>query len=103
MGKICTSCSINKNGISKIVGKADWVAEKQTTHPPEEYIPKINGLVTVSINMGIKFAGRYIYYFASENNDSFNKNDYIYPEEAYDDYENSGISVLNVSKCQKRH
>ena len=95
MEKICTSCSINNNGLSKIVRKADWVTEKQTKHPPEKYIPEINELITVPINMGEKFAGRYIYYFASENEDNFNKNGDIYPEEAYDDYENSGLSLLD--------
>ena len=95
MEKICTSCSINDNGLSKIVRKADWVLKKQTKHPPEKYIPEINELITVSIDMGKKFAGRYIYYFASENEDNFNKNGDIYPEEAYDDYENSGLSLLD--------
>ena len=70
MEKICTSCSITDNGLSKIVRKADWVTKKQTKHPPEKYIPEINELITVTINIGEKFAGRYIYYFASENEDA---------------------------------
>ena len=52
-------------------------------------------MITVSIDLGTTFARRYIYYFASENEDNFVVNKHIYPEQAYDDYENSGLSILS--------
>ena len=75
---------------------------KNNSHPPEEQLPFINDLINVDIKMGQNCAGRYVYYFAAESCNMLNKDNKncinLNREEAYDDFENSGICQLDDNR-----
>ena len=96
--KICTACSTTDKKYSRLTKKAEWVGDTKHNIPPKTYMPEVKNLVSVNITMP-QFAGRYVYYFAAESKDML-KADKKYkkvlkPKEAYDDYENRGVSLLN--------
>ena len=88
--KICVECEPTEQLISKIYNNK---------FPPHEFLPIVDKINTVSIDMGNKYANRYIFYYAAESkkmlmrDGKFKKP--IYELEAYDDFNNSGIAKLN--------
>lgn len=96
--KICTGC--NNEGIIENSLNVPWVKEiGRKNDPPERYIPSIKNLVSVDIEMGKKYANKYVYYFATESCEMLLKSGkkclYLSPEDAYDNYENSGVAQLD--------
>ena len=94
MSKICTACG--KNGV--VNKRAKWVVELgRLDHPPDKFLPDMNDLVEITIKTGKQNSERLIYYFAAQSNkmlNSLNINN-LTPEEAYGNFENSGICKLN--------
>ena len=72
---------------------------KKDTHPPKTYLPFIEDLIQVDINMTENFAGCYVYYFAAESCKMLNLDNKMCKNlnrsEAYDDFENDGICQLD--------
>lgn len=96
MSKICTGC--DEKGIIK--KSPAWVKKlARSDDPPAEYLPKVKDLISVDIKMGENFAGKYVYYFATESCDMLKKDkkncNNVSPYEAYDNYENSGVTQLD--------
>ena len=53
-------------------------------------------LINCKYNLGKQYANRLIFYFAAENKDDLPKHKIKYtPEDAYDDYDNSGTTILD--------
>jgi hypothetical protein len=100
MSKICTGCENSSGKKSIVKTRAPWVKKMgRTNHPPITFLPNPRNLIKVSINIGKKYANRFIYYFAAESkymlqqdNKQYNK---ITPVKAYDDFENNGVIQLD--------
>ena len=96
--KICTGC--DKKGIIEDSLNVPWVKEiGRKNDPPSRYLPSVKNLIPVDIEMGKKYAGKYIYYFATESCEMLLKSgkecSNLSPYEAYDNYENSGVAQLD--------
>lgn len=96
--KICTGC--NNKGIIENSLNVPWVKEiGRKNDPPERYLPSVKNLIPVDIEMGKKYASKYIYYFATESCEmllkSGKKCSNLAPSDAYDNYENSGVAQLD--------
>lgn len=88
--KICVECEPTDRLISKIYNNK---------FPPKEFLPIVDKINTVTIDMGHKYASRYIFYYAAESKKMLQRDgkfkEPIYELEAYDDFDNSGIAKLN--------
>ena len=94
--KICTAC--NEKGM--IEEHAPWVKKQgNDDHPPKEFLPCVNDLAPVDIRMGPKYAGKYVYWFASMSRCMLEKRNLdpmnIEPHVAYGDFRNDGICQLD--------
>ena len=89
--KMCVECEPTENIISENINNNKF--------PPEEFLPSIDKIHTVKIDMGYKYANRYIFYYAAESKKMLIRDgkfkEPIYELEAYDDFDNSGIVKLN--------
>lgn len=100
MSKICTGCDISKDKKSQVKKRAAWVKKAgRKKHPPDTYLPNPKNLISIEINMGNKYSGRYIYYFAAESKHMLQLDNKFHPKispkKAYDDFENNGVMRLN--------
>lgn len=94
--KICTGCDLD----GRVKKRTKWVKKLgRKNHPPKTYVPSVDELIDVDINMGKSHAGKYVFYFAAESEDMLKIDGKLYkkrqPHEAYDDFENSGVCQLD--------
>ena len=103
--KKCVSCNKTKYGIDYSTNSdiPDWVkkSEKQASIIPEYYMPKIENIVRVDIDIK-ELRNSLIFYWATESkkmkNVTNNKNNCepeCHPKYAYGNYCNSGITKLD--------
>lgn len=91
MMKKCTDCKPSDGLVAEI--------QKGKEYPPKRYLPIADEIRTATIDLGPKYANRYVFYYGAESKqmleyDGRFKGD-LKEVEAYDDFENSGVVKLD--------